>query len=302
MLRAIFISFLLIVLLMGCKKEEIKPISVIKNYMFLGHTYDWERRNKIDSRLERLNFEHCDGLWLGGDICETTTENRSVVDYIDQFLLVSRPSTLWAIGNHDARGGNMHYITEKTGRPTFYSTNYNNLTFLVIDNFLDSEELYGDERCTKLQEQLDMILEVTDTIQHSTHLIVIQHLVTWGHSEPGMDTQEEANANNPWVEFTCDGNSRFHQIIYPLLKKVNDRGVKVIVISGDGGQRSKGYHFKADNGIDFLISGINNSIAEERWNDLPQFNFEPDSILLFKHDVNLGVLTWQFRALNSMIQ
>ena len=270
--------------------------------MFIGHTYNWEQSNTIDPRLERLNFDHCDGLWLGGDMCSATTEERRVLDYLDDYLLISRRTTLWALGNHDTNKGNIHFITEKTKKPTFYSQNDNGLTFLVIDNFLDKEELYGDRTCELLQQQVDLIQSVTDTIQYSSHLIMMMHMVTWGGSEPGMDTQNHANANAPWWRFTCDDASRFHQIIYPMLRKVKERGIEVLILSGDGGANSKGYHFEAMNGIHFFISGINNSIAKDRWKDLPQFNFEPDSVLLFEHRPNARTLEWKFKELNELVE
>ena len=296
--------FFLLFTITACKKDDPTPLppSPIKNYLFLGHTYHWQDLSKVDPRLEQINLDQYDQIWLGGDLTSETTRFKSHVEYLDDLFQLNAPTTLWALGNHDTRNGNIPWIKEATGRNTFYSQHLNGITYLVIDQFLDKEELYGDQRCDLLQQQVDLITSVTDTIQQSDHLILLMHMVIWGWTESGMETQSKANADNPYWKFLCNGDSRFPELIYPLLKEVQQRGVQVSVISGDGGALSKGYHYQTTEGIDFFISGINNSLSEERRIDFDYFNYNPDSVLIFQHDTRDGSLEWEFEELNGLVR
>jgi len=299
-----WLPFFFLLSIVACQKEDpiTPPPSPIKNYLFLGHTYHWQDWSKVDPRLEQLNLDEYDQLWLGGDMTSETTKFKSHLEYLDDLFQLNAPTTLWAVGNHDTRNGNIDWIKEATGRNTFYSQHLDGITYLVIDHFLDKEELYGDQRCDLLQQQVDLIAAVTDTIQQSDHLVLLMHLVVWGSTESGMNTQPKANANLPGWKFLCDGNSRFPELIYPLLKAAQSRGVQVSVISGDGGILSKGYHYQTIEGIDFFISGINNSLSEERRVDYDYFNYNPDSVLIFQHDTRDGKLEWSFEELNKLVR
>ena len=132
----------------------------------------------------------------------------------------------------------------------------------------------------------------------------MMHLVAWGNIGPGMNTKRHANAESTWYPWSCDHNvRRFKDVFYPHLLEVQKRGIDVLVISGDGGQRSKKYHYTTDEGMQFFISGINNSLVES---SAPQFhgifNWNPDSVLIFYHNEQLRQLDWEFRQLNELIQ
>ena len=118
--------------LFACKKDKpIIKISASKNskYIFLGHIYNKE--NRVDPRLEKIDFSTYQGVWLGGDLCAETTKKRSTLDYLDAIFDLGNENTHWAVGNHDVRNGNLQWIQQTTGRNLFYATTSNDLTVAV---------------------------------------------------------------------------------------------------------------------------------------------------------------------------
>ena len=84
--------------------------------------------------------------------------------------------------------------------------------------------------------------------------------------------------------------------------EVQERGVEVIFVSGDGGQYTKGYHYEATSGVQFFLSGINNSVDTTIWTAGTNFNFKPDSILLFDYDIQERKMDWRFVNLDEFVQ
>ncbi len=268
-----------------------------RNYIFLGHIYDWQSNGEqIDPRVEDMDFSLFDEIWLGGDICAATTQKPSTIIYLDQKLGVSSPNTLWALGNHDVVSGNTHLITDVTGRKTFYTSYNHGITKMVINTTL--EEPAFKDSCQLRQEQYNMLFNVMDTINSSSHLVLIMHNVVWSDIEDNMNLGEAANAWAAGVDFLCQEPAWFRLEIYPALKEVQERGVQVVIISGDGGQYQKTYHHTLPIGIEFYVSGINNSHQgpTPSYSRLP-FNKDPDSILVFKHDLFKKTLIGTFEEL-----
>ncbi len=291
-----------IILLAHCAKDSLQPVPKDwRCYLFLGHTYSWQHTDKVDPRVERLNLDSFSEIWLGGDITAHTTEHFSTIQYLEDLFDLDSPNTHWALGNHDTRYGNVEWITQATGRNTYYAHYQNGITRLVLDYQQGHSQLYQDT-CERMEAQLEYIQSVTDTISHSSHLIVMMHMVVWGNVESGMNTAASANAESSWIPWDCTG-SKFKHAIYPHLLEVQKRGIDVMVISGDGGQKAKQYAYTTEEGMQFFISGINNSLKKE---DAPQFHgifsWNPDSVLVFYHDEGLRELNWEFRQLNEMIQ
>ena len=277
----------------------------VSTYLVLGHIYQWgspHDNNRVDHRLEGVDFSRYAGILLGGDICTETTKYESTVEYLDNLFDLQSEGTMWSLGNHDARNGNSHWITERTERPLFYTAFSNNVQWLILNSPFDVDPDNPDP-CVDMAEQWDLITTVLDTVAHADNLVILMHYAIWGNVErEGMRTAQFANAEKSWVNLVCDSIKRFETHVYPLLLDVAERGIRISVISGDGGQKSKRYSYRTAEGIDFFITGINNSIDTLEYPAGTKFNFNPDSVLELKIDDATGILESEFIPLSKIIE
>ena len=295
-------------LLQCCHLPESKIITTspapIKHYIFLGHTYDWQAReaNRVDPRIEKIGLDTFDQIWLGGDICTATTRDSNTLDYLDSLFHISDESTCWSVGNHDFREGNTQYITRKTGRPLYYLTHHDSLSVLVINGMM--EHSFYKDSCDYKAGQLAFLTGALEHLPPSTHLVVLAHPILWDNvvDPPLLDARSSANAAASWMDLTCQKPSEFKDVLYPKLVEWQKRGVQVLLLTGDGGQYDKAYYHRLDNGIELFISGINNSFDFSHPDrDHRIFNQDPDSILIFTHDLRQHKLTGKFVQLNEYI-
>ena len=270
-----------------------------RRYLFLGHTYDHSRAdNLVDARIEKLNLQAYDELWLGGDLCSATTKVKSTLAYLDDLFDLASSCTMWAVGNHDIRNGNTQWITEKTQRPLHYVQQGSGITRIVINSTIKDSIL--DNSCSHIDGQVNMIKNVCDTISTSSHLILLMHYVLWLNCEPDMQAGSAENADASWLSLRCDDGNQFQHVLYPDLIKVQDRGIQVIVISGDSGQYGKKYEYVAPSGIQFFMSGINNSFDMSNEVLVDRYNTNPDSVLIFEHNIERRELIGSFHELNEL--
>ena len=298
--RSLFLGLLTMVLLSACEKDPPLPIEVEcppkteegLKYFFLGHPY--VDRDELDPRIELMDRSRFDQWWLGGDMVSETTEKFSNLIYLEELFQISNPTTFWTLGNHDTRNGNQHWITDFTGRETYYTAPNNGMTMMILNMNLP----WGD--CASMNEQFDMIEAVCDTISESSHLVVLMHQVVWDSVDLSVDVFEFANTNYKHWQARCNPTGYFYNDIYPLLADVQDRGIQVVCVSGDGGQKDqKTGSIKSSDGIWFLLSGINN--YNERDPDKRAL-LPPDQVLIFEHWPENRELTWTFENLDSLSQ
>ena len=288
----------------SCRVDPVEPMQQNEfTYIFLGHIYQWHsphELNRVDHRLETHDFGQYDGVLLGGDICSEATKFESTVAYIDNLFDLSRPSTHWSVGNHDVRNGNTHWIEERTQRPLYYTSSSNGLVWIVLNTSIDDIPGLADP-CSMKADQIDMLYQALDTLENSQAVVILMHHVTWGNVESGMQTFEAANSNRPTYNFACDSVIRFNTHIYPKLVSLMDAGIAVTVLSGDGGQYKKSYAYQTVDGIEFFISGINNSVDTTQFMPMRPFNHEPDSVLLMHYNVPLATLDFEFIRLEELL-
>ena len=301
-----YYSITLFILLLSCFSSACKkPDIPSKHYLFLAHCYQWGApdNNRIDKRLNGLDYSQYDQIWLGGDLCARTAEQPATLAYLDSLLYISNPTTHWAVGNHDLVNSNLSKIERATGRSTFYTSHSNGLTILVLNTTLNHPQLPATGQCAELAAQLQLIRDVTDTIQESSHLILLHHhaLLTNELADNTLDMDTLWHYYRPNLSMDCVSGGSFQNLIYPLLAKVQTRGIQVLLIGGDVGQRCKSFEFQTKEGVWFLGSGINNSMGRVH---VPPWvtNFEPDQILLLKHEPEKRKLRWHFEPLNKYIQ
>lgn len=254
--------------------------------MFLGHIY--QSPDKIDPRLESTDYTRFGQVWLGGDICSETTEEESTLDYLENIFSLSAPTTHWAVGNHDVRNGNLQWIEQATQKPLFYSAHHDGLTLLVLNTSLQTED------CDARARQYDLFTQLTDTISQSSHLVLMSHYIIWGDVVDGVEMRDQANANKPFWEATCTPATQFPRSMYDQLKTVQARGVQVICLAGDFGQRVQSFSWQNPEGMWFLGAGFkkgNGIVADPE-----------DQILIFSHDVESRQLDWRFTNVEEFLR
>lgn len=292
-MKYLFFAFILVSFATNCEKEAvitIDPGQTKFKYLFTGHTY--EGKNTIDNRLlAHLDKDKYDHFWLGGDMCSETTRDSLTLEYMDFLFDLSSPTTHWALGNHDIRNGNLQWITNKTERHTFYTNTFNGICLMVLNTNYARKEVNDT---AQVNAQYEMIKNVCDTLQNVSHLVLLSHHMSW-QKVPGIDGAVlNANLNSYNLDWKFDPNENFVNGVYPLLKEVKNRGINVVNLSGDFGQKQTEYYEESDDGIHFFGSGIT---AETTWNEqFPSFG-KPDKILIFEHDTETQELTWHFDVL-----
>lgn len=280
------IFFLVTFLFSGVQSMLSQSNDTLK-YIFIGHPK--LKRNgldKVDPRVEALDLSVYDRVWLGGDITDESNLYYSNLEYIDSLFDVSNPSNHWAFGNHDLRNFNTDWLTEITGKRTFYTHHEKGITTIVL-NFA-----IAPTNCELLNEQYNLIKSVCDTITNSSHLILMSHFCVW-ENVPGIRRSSlYAHFNlKKWISNCTDKPGDFAYTIYPMLTAVKNRGVEVINIIGDSGSFQKGISMVSSDSIHFIASGI-------QPNTQPVYG--PDKLLIFKHIPNQRKLTWDFHVLDSL--
>lgn len=273
----------------SCTKAP--PQTIPNSILFLGHTY--ASPAALDKRIENLDYRHFDHIWLGGDICAQSDHYKSTLKYINDILEVDDPQNYWALGNHDILAGNYDWIQETTGKPDFYARYHKGMTVMVLNTNLEAPA------CDRLAQQADMFMHLTDTISASSHLIILSHYIIWNHVKGTPNLWHRANANNPYWQFRCDDKrSRFEDGMYQRLVEVQKRGVQVIFISGDYGQKEKSFQYQTATGIWFLASGIDHS---NKYMPDSLKSSAKDKVLLFDHYPAERQLHWTFLDLDSLL-
>ena len=287
----VILGLFLVSLTTSCRKDELPPKHPTLTYVFLGHIY--ESSSTMDPRVEQLNFDLFDQIWLGGDIYgETSSDFKKIVSLDDKFNL-SSTSTHWAIGNHDILNGNPELIYNATKRPSHYATYINGITIMVLNTTFGETGFYDE---TAVNNQFSMIELVCDTISASSHLIVLTHHANWDKIDDQNNVGQHANTNYFHYFFRVNPDHTYETSVYPLLLEVQERGVQVIQIAGDFGQKSNKYEYTAPSGVQFLGSGITSQIV---WNEQFPTAGHDDLILLIHHNPHLRRITWEFRALDQ---
>lgn len=263
-------------------------------FLFIGHAYDWgaPAGDKVDERIEQINIEDYEGVWLGGDVCANTMLNPKTAIYLDKVFNLKNPNTHFVLGNHDYRDHNLDVYFEATGRPDFYTSSFMTITMSVINTNLNSSH------CEQLNAQYRMLEQVTDTLESATHYVLLMHHQIF-RDIAGLEGFK-SNGVCSHYSMNCDRvDSYFQTDFYPKLVELESKGIEVIVVVGDTGW-DKGSHQKSSEGIDFLASGINNSFyksrAPEELDKIPE-----DLLLEFIYTPNEAMLDWQFKSLNELV-
>jgi hypothetical protein len=273
----------------------MKSDSDTSKYIFLGHIYNYQSVNgyQVDSRIEALDYNPYQRIWLGGDVLSEATLDRENFIYLDGIFDLSDSSTQYALGNHDLRNGNIQYYREFTGRKSFNVFSKDGAVTICLNSQLNPS------MCEDLNDQFDLIKNVCDTIQDASHLFLIMHNCLFGGVPNIPAPATFAHSDFTKWNANCESSSNtFASAIYPLLEQVKNKGISVYCIMGDTGDHSKKFYSEATDSIHFFASGIVNS----KYPDSAVLATKPkDLVLVFEHVVPTQEMIWNFRDLDSLI-
>lgn len=281
-MKLIKVDLVLIILLMAvvsCEKvNSITPTEEkVFSYLHISHTRTDANPNMV-SNIEEINYEKFDMLLLGGDLATLTSIDDETISHVDSVFNLGSPNTLWALGNHDY--SNLDRVNKFTKRQAFYSIHKNGLTFIVLDTQDSLTNIVGLQR--------ELFNSIVDTINESSHLILLHHKLFWMFGNQYLQPQIENVSNAPLGDcFYCINPNNFYSEIYPKLVEVKGRGIEVICIGGDIGFKDKEFEYITDEGIYFLASGC-------KWTD------SDNKALLLKHDLEKNKLQWEFKLLSEL--
>lgn len=293
-------GFCWLLLLVGCGNG---PMEKVHTYLFLGHPYDWNDGYRLDPRLEQINFANYDQVWLGGDVCSRLTEKPETFAYLDSVLDFSGEHVQWTLGNHDIMFGHLDRIRRATGKESFYLTHLKgDIPLLVLNTnlFWMYDSPPEQVQCPEREQQYELIRSVLDTVQQPSHLLILHHHALLNDQKPAQ-LRKAFNTTPGAVTMTCDSTFRFDAMIYPSLVAAQKRGVQVILVGGDVGMRAKRFEYSTPEGIWLLGSGINNSLKPENKPDYVT-TFDPDEVLVFRHQPAQQILEWEFVKLNDLVK
>lgn len=274
------IPLLLLTLLAFCNNDKIAAsdnVPEIKNYLHIAHTRT-NANPKMDSVVERLDLNEFDMVWLGGDVAQLTSADDKTITHVDSIFDIGNKNTLWSLGNHDYT--DLNRIQKFTKRPPFYAYHKNGLTFIVLDTQDSLSSIVGAQK--KFFEG------IVDTIQDSSHLIILLHKLIWMYGNPDLEPQIPTISNGRFGDcFHCINPNNFYKDLYPKLLKVKQKGIEVFCIGGDIGFLAKEFEYNTSEGIHFLASGIYSGKIGNK-------------ALVFHHDIVNKQLTYEFRLISDL--
>ena len=270
---------LLIVLLGSCVKDNnskppVTPLT--KNYLHISHTRT-NSNPSMDSLVERIDYSRFDMLWLGGDLAHLTSQDDYTMAHVDSVFDIGNTNTLWSLGNHDY--SDLNRIQNFTNRPPFYSFYNDGITFIILDTQDSLSNIIGAQK---------EFFEGIDTIQESSHLIILHHKLIWMYGDSFLEPQISSVSNGKLGDcFYCLNPNNFYEDIYPKLLEVKQKGIEVLCIAGDIGFKAKEFEYITSDGIYFLASGISSGSADNK-------------ALLFYHDITNKQLTWEYKLISEL--
>ena len=274
--RQVNIYFFLI-FLTACSGEHDAQYKAEK-IIHISHTRS-NANPDIDSLATLIDYSQYDLRLLGGDMAYLSSFDDETMINLDGYFDLSDPRTLWALGNHDY--SDTTRIKSFTQRGLYYAYHQHGITYIVTDTQRDQSSILND--------QLDFLHNVLDTLNKSNFLILMTHKLIWMHDDPHMHDMMDSIPNGVSGNCShCTNPNNFRSEIYPRLVDLQNDGVKVICLAGDIGLKVDSFYFKDPEGIEFLASGI-------------QYNKDHKKVLLFLHEFfPEQSLSWTYKDLQEL--
>lgn len=246
-------------------------------YLHIAHTKGVDNTAFID-KVESIDYSKYDLLMLGGDLMQSSTESLAIMDKIDSVFDIANLNTLWTIGNHD--DSNTGMITTMTNRPLHYAYHKNGITYMVLNS--------EDDNCSIINSQLTLFNNVVDTIQESSHLVILTHKLIWLSGNSNLEPIANGVSNGPLGNATWEINpNNFYDDLYWELLKLQENGIQVICVGGDIGINESEFDYRFASGIQFLASGV-------------YYNNPDKKGLVFEHTPSTRALTWEYVDLKDL--
>lgn len=266
------LSFLLFI---SCKTDV--EINIDKVYLYISHTRTNDNIS-INKEAELINYSKYDLLMLGGDLANSSSDHDSTLLYLDSLFELSSSKTLWSLGNHDTE--DLGLIKKYTKKNNYYSYHTDGVTFIVLDTQDNFSKITGN--------QLAFFNNVIDTIQYSTHVVLLHHKLIWMLDGNKLESKIDDISNVSIGERYFDLNeNNFYKAIYPKLKTLESKGIQTICVGGDIGNRVSEFEYLTNDDVQFIASGI--SIKNE-----------DNKVLLFHHNPLNHSLTWEFKSISNL--
>ena len=257
---------------------DCPPVFSEKQFLHIAHTRTGANP-LMDQLVEEIDFSVYDMLWLGGDLALSTSANDTTMMHVDSVFNLGDETTLWALGNHDY--ADLERVRNFTQRKPYYASHHSNITFMVLDTQDSLSNIIGD--------QLDLFRRVTDTIQESSHLVLLHHKLFWMYGDSYLQSLISSVTNGGFGDcFYCINPNNFYTDLYPALLDVEERGIEVICIAGDIGFRRSEFEYTSPEGIQFLASGIEAGKTNNK-------------ALMFRYDSIQGTLKWEYLPLTQLL-
>ncbi|MGB1206949.1 MAG: hypothetical protein ACPG5B_14990 [Chitinophagales bacterium] len=263
----IFLSFML--LFFSCQKENEKTAL----YLHASHLlYNDASIQQMDTTFLKFDLSPYSIKMFGGDLTYNSTGQITTLNYIDSLLYLSDTTTLFSVGNHDY--SSLSNLQSFTNRLSYYTYHKNDITFIVLDTQIDHNDI--------VDAQLQLVQTVCDTINESSHLIVLHHKLLWLMDSDSLQQQVPTISNGNIGDcFHCLDSCNFYTEIYPLFLAVKNRNIEVILLAGDIGNKIKSFEQTNADGIVLLASGIKASTMGNK-------------VLVFEHQIADRKLSWEF--------
>jgi hypothetical protein len=278
-------SFLITVALLGltfcaCEKAELVDSASApeqKTYLHISHTRT-ESNPEMDSTVELVEYQKYDMLWLGGDLAQATSLDEETMNYVDDFFDLDNPNTLWSLGNHDY--DDLERVKEFTNRPPYYAYHSDGITFMILDTQDSLSNIVSDQKI--------FFNSVIDTLDSSSHLIILHHKLFWMYGNGMLEDQISTTSNGILNDcFHCINPNNFYDDLYPRLVEVQQNGIKVICLAGDIGIKVNEFEYRTWDGITFLASGVSWKKSENK-------------ALVFYHNVTNRILDWRWEWVTDL--
>ena len=273
------VTYLLVALIdTGAQIGECPSSAKFQYYLHLAHTRT-AANPYMDQLVESIDYSYYDMLWLGGDMAVSSSLDDMTMNHLDSILDLGNENTLWALGNHDY--ADLERVSAYTHRPAYYAYYKDKITFLVLDT--------QDSLSNMVGEQLELFSSVTDTLETTTHLVLLHHKLIWMYGDSYLQTYINSIPNGGFGDcFYCINPNNFYSDLYPKLLELEAKGIEVICIAGDIGFRTNEFSYTTPEGVQYLASGID---------DGKSYN----QALVFKHDLFNDSLIWAFTLLSDLL-
>lgn len=275
-------KILLLLLLLFPGIKILSQNDSILKIIFIPHPRSEDKvKQSVAKGIEDIDFNMFDVKMLGGDLTYYTSDERATMEYCDRLFDLDNLNTLWTFGNHDIQSNNLALIKEFTGRERYYSYFRDGVTFIVLDTEINAE---GFDRTFIKDDQLKMIKNVCDTINISMQLILLHHRLIWMINN---DELEKRLTDSIAASSRAMDTTNFYSDIYPLLKEVKSKGIKV---SAFGGDKSKiNIEYSPEDSITFYAARLASDFSDDL-----------NNVIVARYNKENSKMVYSFVPLNSL--